>query len=70
VEYLFSEYTYLFNDSDITMADTPKFPKYKQYIKYLSSWLTSTNADIHKAVQSINKQQALLIIKVCQGQNC
>jgi hypothetical protein len=47
------------------MAYTPPFMEYKQYIESLSTWLTSTNANIHEVLQSVNKQRALLIIKVC-----
>jgi hypothetical protein len=47
------------------MVDTRPFIEYKQYIEHLSSWLASTNANIHEVLQSVNKQRALLIIKVC-----
>lgn len=47
------------------MADTLPFAEYKQYIERLSTWLSSTNANIHEVLQSVNKQRALLIIKVC-----
>lgn len=46
------------------MTDTRPFTEYKQYIERLSSWLASTNANIHEVLQSVNKQRALLIIKV------
>jgi hypothetical protein len=46
------------------MVDTRPFAEYKQYIERLSSWLASTNANIHEVLQSVNKQRALLIIKV------
>lgn len=46
------------------MANTLPFAEYKQYIEHLSSWLSSTNANIHEVLQSVNKQRALLIIKV------
>jgi hypothetical protein len=47
------------------MADTRPFTEYKQHIERLSVWLSSTNANIHEVLQSVNKQRALLIIKVC-----
>jgi hypothetical protein len=47
------------------MADTRPFAEYKQHIERLSSWLASTNANIYEVLQSVNKQRALLIIKVC-----
>jgi hypothetical protein len=47
------------------MVDTRPFAEYKQYIERLSSWLASTNANIYEVLQSVNKQRALLIIKVC-----
>ncbi len=40
--------------------------EYKQYMDSLSTWMTSTNANIHEVLQSFNKQRALLIIKVCK----
>jgi len=46
------------------MVDTRPFAEYKQYIERLSSWLASTNANIYEVLQSVNKQRALLIIKV------
>ena len=51
------------------MVDTPTFAEYKQYIDSLSTWLTSTNINIQEFLQSVNKQRALLIIKVCQKKN-
>ena len=47
------------------MSDTRSFAEYKQYIERLSSWLSTTNANIHEVLQSVNKQRASLIIKVC-----
>jgi hypothetical protein len=46
------------------MVDTRPFAEYKQHIERLSLWLSSTNANIHEVLQSVNKQRALLIIKV------
>jgi hypothetical protein len=48
------------------MVDTPSFVEYKQYMKNLSAWLTSTNANVHEVLQSVNNQQTLLIVKVCK----
>jgi len=48
------------------MADTPSFVEYKQYMKNLSAWLTSTNANVHEVLQSVNNEQTLLIVKVCK----
>jgi hypothetical protein len=47
------------------MVDTRPFAEYKQHIERLSLWLSSTNANIHEVLQSVNKQRAMLIIKVC-----
>jgi hypothetical protein len=47
------------------MVDTLPFAEYKRHIERLSLWLASTNANIHEVLQSVNKQRALLIIKVC-----
>lgn len=44
------------------MANTPP----TQSIENLSTWLTSTNANIHEVLQSVNYQRGLLIIKVCR----
>jgi hypothetical protein len=46
------------------MANTSIFVEYKQYIECLSSWLTLTNKNIHEMLQSVNKQEALLIVEV------
>lgn len=45
------------------MANTPP-PK--QSMENLSTWLTSTNANIHEILQSVNNQRDLLIINVCR----
>jgi hypothetical protein len=50
------------------MANTPPFIEYKQYMDSLSTWLTSTNANIHEVLESVNKQRALLIVKVCKNE--
>ncbi|CAF4565132.1 unnamed protein product [Rotaria sp. Silwood1] len=67
VERLTTEYSRLCDDYkkhySLTMVDTSPFAEYKQYIERLSSWLSSTNANIHEVLQSVNKQRALLIIK-------
>ncbi|CAF3869665.1 unnamed protein product [Rotaria sp. Silwood2] len=67
VERLITEYSSLCDDYkkhySLTMTDTSPFAEYKQYIERLSSWLSSTNANIHEVLQSVNKQRALLIIK-------
>ena len=47
------------------MTDTRSFAEYRHHIERLSSWLASTNANIYEVLQSVNKQRALLIIKVC-----
>lgn len=46
------------------MSETHSFVEYKQHIERLSTWLSSTNANIHEVLQSVNKQRAMLIIKV------
>lgn len=46
------------------MTETRPFREYKEYIERLSTWLASTNANIREVLQSVNKQRALLIIKV------
>ncbi|CAF3539712.1 unnamed protein product [Rotaria sordida] len=67
VERLINEYSCLCNDYkkhySLKMVDTSSFVEYNQYIERLSSWLSSTNANIHEVLQSVNKQRALLIIK-------
>ena len=69
VERLSHDYSRLCDDYkkhySVKMAETRPFAEYKQYIERLSTWLTSTNANIHEVLQSVNKQRALLIIKVC-----
>ncbi|UJR26819.1 hypothetical protein I4U23_008132 [Adineta vaga] len=67
VERLSNEYSRLCDDYkkhySLTMADTRPFVEYKQYIERLSLWLSTTNANIHEVLQSVNKQRASLIIK-------
>ena len=46
------------------MTETRSFTEYKEYIERLATWLNSTNANIREVLQSVNKQRALLIIKV------
>ncbi|CAM4900839.1 unnamed protein product [Rotaria socialis] len=67
VERLSHDYSRLCDDYkkhySVKMAETRPFAEYKQYIERLSTWLTSTNANIHEVLQSVNKQRALLIVK-------
>jgi hypothetical protein len=48
------------------MVYTPTFIEYKQLIENLSAWLTSTNANIHEVLQSVNQPRALSMVNVCR----